>query len=302
MMQKKFYGTGVALITPFHKYGTIDFTSLGDMVDHLIDGGVDYIVALGTTSEAATLSDDEKIAVVDFVVDRVESKIPIVVGVGGNNTLAIEAQFKKFPYQGVDGILSVTPYYNKPNQKGLYYHYKTLANATDLPIILYNVPGRTCCNMTAETTLRLAYDFDNIIGIKEASGDMVQILNILKSKPDDFQVISGDDALTYNMIGIGATGVISVTANAYPNEFSKMVNSAMKKDWITAQKINFSLLEFMEAIFEDGNPAGIKSALNTMGLIKHHLRLPLVKVNVQTANKIKQFVDEYKSPVLSITN
>lgn len=297
MKHKNFSGTGVALITPFHKYGTIDFTSLGIMVDHLVDGGVDYIVALGTTSEAATLSEDEKTAVVDFVVDRVESRVPIVIGIGGNNTMSLEAIFKKLPYQGVDGILSVTPYYNKPNQKGLYYHYKTLANATDLPIILYNVPGRTSCNMTAETTLRLAHDFENIVGIKEASGDIVQIMNIIKSKPDDFLVISGDDALTYNMIGVGAMGVISVTANAYPKEFSMMVNKALESDRKKAQKINFSLLEFMEAIFEDGNPAGIKSALSTMGLIKNHLRLPLVKVNVQTANKIKQFVDDYKSVV-----
>lgn len=295
MKFKKFSGTGVALVTPFHKYGTIDFTSLGNMVDHIVEGGVDYIVALGTTSEAATMSEDERTAVVDFVVDRVESRVPVVVGVGGNNTLAIEASFKKFPYQGVDGILSVTPYYNKPNQKGLYYHYKTLANATDLPIILYNVPSRTSCNMTAETTLRLAHDFKNIVGVKEASGDMVQIMNIIKSKPDGFMVISGDDALTYNMLGVGAEGVISVTANAYPKEFSTMVKKALNGDWDVAQKINFSLLDFMEAIFEDGNPAGVKSALNSMGLIKHHLRLPLVKVNVQTANKIKQFVDDYVS-------
>lgn len=297
MKFKRFSGTGVALVTPFHKYGTIDFTSLGNMVDHIVKGGIDYIVALGTTSEAATMSEDEKTAVVDFLVDRVETRVPIVVGVGGNNTLSIEASFKKFPYQGVDGILSVTPYYNKPNQKGLYYHYKTLANATDLPIILYNVPSRTSCNMTAETTLRLAHDFKNIVGIKEASGDMVQIMNIIKSKPDDFMVISGDDALTYNMLGVGAMGVISVTANAYPKEFSLMIKNALKGNWEEAQKINFSLLDFMEAIFEDGNPAGIKSALNSMGLIKHHLRLPLVKVNVQTANKIKQFVDDYISPV-----
>lgn len=297
MRINRFHGTGVALVTPFHKYGTIDFTSLGLMVDHVLNGGVDYIVALGTTSEAATMSDDERTAVLDFIVDRVESKIPIVVGLGGNNTLAIEAQLKRLSFHGVDGILSVTPYYNKPNQKGLYYHYKTLANATDLPIILYNVPGRTSCNMTAETTLRLANDFNNIVGIKEASGDMVQIMNIIKSKPKDFQVISGDDALTYNMIGVGASGVISVTANAYPQEFSSLVNSALKQDWATAREINFSLLEFMETIMEDGNPSGIKSALSTMGLIKHHLRLPLVKVNVQTANKIKQFVDDYRSPL-----
>lgn len=297
METNKLKGTGVALITPFHKYGTIDFTSLGELVEHVIIGGVNYLVALGTTSEAATLTEDEKIAVVEFIVDKAEGRVPVIVGVGGNNTIALESQLKKFPYQNVDGILSVTPYYNKPNQKGLYYHFKTLASATDLPIILYNVPSRTSVNMEAETTLKLAEEFSNIVAIKEASGDMFQITKILKDKPKDFLVISGDDVLTYNMIGGGASGVISVTANAYPAEYSQMVNSALKNNWKTAKEFNFSLLEFMEAIFEDGNPAGIKSALNTMGIIKHHLRLPLVKVNVQTANRIKQFVDDYKSPL-----
>ncbi|NPD47118.1 MULTISPECIES: 4-hydroxy-tetrahydrodipicolinate synthase [unclassified Lentimicrobium] len=297
METSKLKGTGVALITPFHKYGTIDFTSLGELVEHVINGGVNYLVALGTTSEAATLTEDEKIAVVEFIVDKAEERVPVIVGVGGNNTIALESLLKKFPYQNVDGILSVTPYYNKPNQKGLYYHFKTLASATDLPIILYNVPSRTSVNMEAETTLKLAEEFSNIVAIKEASGDLFQITKILKDKPKDFLVISGDDALTYNMIGAGASGVISVTANAYPTEYSQMVNSALKNNWKAAKDFNFSLLEFMEAIFEDGNPAGIKSALNTMGIIKHHLRLPLVKVNVQTANRIKQFVDDYKSPV-----
>lgn len=297
MKLNQFFGTGVALITPFHKYGTIDFSSLGIMIDHVVNGGVDYIVALGTTSEAATMSEDEKIAVVEFVVDRVENKVPVVVGVGGNNTMAIEDKLKKLPYTGISAILSVTPYYNKPNQKGLYYHFKTLATATDLPIILYNVPGRTAVNMVADTTLKLAHEFPNIVGIKEASGNMVQVMEILKSKPKNFQVISGDDALTYNMMGAGAVGVISVTANAYPKEFSTMVRSALDQNWDHSKMLNFSLLEFMDAIFEDGNPAGIKSALSTMGLIKHHLRLPLVKVNVQTANRIKQFIDDYKSPL-----
>ncbi len=297
METNKLKGTGVALITPFHKYGTIDFTSLGDLVEHVIKGGVNYLVALGTTSEAATLTEDEKIAVVEFIVDKAEGRVPVIVGHGGNNTTALELQLKKFPYQNVDGILSVTPYYNKPNQKGLYYHFKTLASATDLPIILYNVPSRTSVNMEAETTLKLAEEFSNIVAIKEASGDMFQITKILKDKPKDFLVISGDDVLTYNMIGGGASGVISVTANAYPAEYSQMVNSALKNNWKSAKEFNFSLLEFMEAIFEDGNPSGIKSALNTMGIIKHHLRLPLVKVNVQTANRIKQFVDDYKSPL-----
>lgn len=294
MDTNKFQGTGVALVTPFHKYGTIDFTSLGTLVDHVIKGGVDYLVALGTTSEAATMTDDERVAVVDFIVDQVDGKLPIVVGLGGNNTIGIESQLNKLPYHNIDALLSVTPYYNKPNQKGLYYHYKTLANSSDLPIIMYNVPSRTAVNMHAETTVKLAQEFSNIIGIKEASGDMFQVMKIMRDKPKDFQVISGDDALTYSMIGAGASGVISVSANAYPKEFSQMVSYALQGKWKAARDINFSLLEFMDAIFEDGNPAGIKSALSTLSLIKHNLRLPLVKVNVQTANRIKTFVDEYK--------
>lgn len=297
METSRFKGTGVALVTPFRKYGTIDFTSLGNIVDHTIKGGVDYLVALGTTSEAATLLDDEKVAVVDFIVERANGKVPIVVGMGGNSTQGIESALKNIPFQNVDAILSVTPYYNKPNQKGLYYHYKSLANASDLPIILYNVPGRTSVNMSAETTVKLAKEFSNIIGIKEASGDLVQVQTILRDKPKDFLVISGDDALTYNMIGAGADGVISVTANAYPKEYSTMVQLALAKKYKAALDINFSLLDFMEAIFEDGNPAGIKAALNTMKIIDNHLRLPLVKVNVQTANKIKSFIETYKTPL-----
>jgi len=297
METAKFRGTGVALVTPFRKYGTIDFTSLGKLIDHTIDGGVDYLVALGTTSEVATLHDDEKVAVVDFIVERANGRVPIVVGVGGNSTQGIESALKNIPFQNVDAILSVTPYYNKPNQKGLYYHYKSLANASDLPIILYNVPGRTAVNMTAETTVKIAKEFSNIIGIKEASGDLVQVQKILRDKPKDFLVISGDDALTYNMIGSGADGVISVTANAYPQEYSTMVKLALAKKNKAAIDINFSLLEFMEAIFEDGNPAGIKAALNTMNILENHLRLPLVKVNVQTANKIKSFIETYKTPL-----
>ena len=293
----KLRGTGVALVTPFRKYGTIDFTSLGKLVDHTIDGGVDYLVALGTTSEAATMIDDERVAVVDFIVERANGRVPIVVGIGGNSTQGIESQLQKMPYQNVDAILSVTPYYNKPNQKGLYYHYKALANASDLPIILYNVPSRTAVNMSAETTVKLANDFSNIIGIKEASGDLVQVQTILRDKPKNFLVISGDDALTYSMIGAGGDGVISVTANAYPKEYSTMVKLALAKKNKAACDINFSLLDFMDAIFEDGNPAGIKAALHTMSILENHLRLPLVKVNVQTANKIKAFIEAYSSPL-----
>jgi len=293
----KLRGTGVALVTPFRKYGTIDFTSLGKLVDHTIDGGVDYLVALGTTSEAATMVADERVAIVDFIAERANGRVPIVVGVGGNSTQGVESQLQKMPYQNVDAILSVTPYYNKPNQKGLYYHYKSLANASDLPIILYNVPGRTGVNMSAETTVKLANEFSNIIGVKEASGDLVQVQTILRDRPKNFLVISGDDALTYSMIGAGGDGVISVTANAYPKEYSTMVKLALSKKNKAACDLNFSLLDFMEAIFEDGNPAGIKAALNAMSILENHLRLPLVKVNVQTANKIKAFIEAYKSPL-----
>lgn len=297
MTNSKFYGAGVALTTPFHKYGTVDFTSLGILINHVVDGGIDYVVALGTTSEAATLTSDERKAVLDFIIENVNKRVPIVVGIGGNNTQSLVESIKHFDFEGIDAILSVTPYYNKPNQKGLYYHYKAIASISPLPIILYNVPGRTAVNMTAETTLKLAHEFKNIIGIKEASGNMVQIMNIIKDKPKDFLVISGDDSLTDSVVALGGAGVISVTANAYPAELHHLVKDGLKKNFEEAHKINNSLLEFMEAIFEDGNPAGIKAALSVMGIMKNNLRLPLVKANVPTFNKIKVFVEEYKSPI-----
>ncbi|MFH0999419.1 MAG: 4-hydroxy-tetrahydrodipicolinate synthase [Bacteroidota bacterium] len=297
MKNSKFYGAGVALTTPFHKYGTVDFTALGNLIEHVIKGGIDYVVALGTTSESATLTNDERKAVLNFIIENVNGRVPVVVGIGGNNTQYLIETIKHFDFEGIDAILSVTPYYNKPNQKGLYYHYKAIASITQMPIILYNVPGRTAVNLSAETSLRLAHEFKNIIGIKEASGNMVQIMNLIKGKPKDFLVISGDDALTDAMVSLGGVGVISVTANAYPAEFHHMVKAGLEKNTDLAHKINNSLLEFMEAIFEDGNPAGIKAALSVMGIMKNNLRLPLVKVNVPTFNKIKSFVDEYKSPV-----
>lgn len=297
MKNSKFYGAGVALTTPFHKYGTVDFTSLGNLIEHVIKGGIDYVVALGTTSEAATLTVDERKAVLYFIIENVNKRVPIVVGIGGNNTQSLVETIKHFDFEGIDAILSVTPYYNKPNQKGLYYHYKALASISPLPIILYNVPSRSCVNMSAETTLKLAHEFDNIIAIKEASGNMIQIMNIIKDKPKDFLVISGDDPLTDSMVALGGAGVISVTANAYPAEFHQLVKAGLKKDFEEAHRINNALLEFMEAIFEDGNPAGIKVALSVLGLMKNNLRLPLVKANVPTSNRIKTFVEEFKSPV-----
>lgn len=297
MKNSKFYGAGVALTTPFHKYGTVDFTSLGNLIEHVIKGGIDYVVALGTTSEAATLTVDERKAVLNFIIENVNKRVPIVVGIGGNNTQSLVETIKHFDFEGIDAILSVTPYYNKPNQKGLYYHYKALASISPLPIILYNVPSRSCVNMSAETTLKLAHEFNNIIAIKEASGNMIQIMNIIKDKPKDFLVISGDDPLTDSMVALGGAGVISVTANAYPAEFHQLVKAGLKKDFEEAHRINNALLEFMEAIFEDGNPAGIKVALSVLGLMKNNLRLPLVKANVPTSNRIKTFVEEFKSPV-----
>lgn len=297
MRNSEFIGTGVALTTPFHKYGTVDFTSLGNLIEHVIKGGVDYVVALGTTSEAATLTEDERKAVLNFIIENVNKRVPIVVGMGGNNTQAVVETIKHCDLEGIDAILSVTPYYNKPNQKGLYYHYKAIASISPLPIILYNVPSRTCVNMTAETTLKLAQDHTNIIGTKEASGNMVQIMNILKDKPVDFLVISGDDPLTNSMVALGGAGVISVTANAYPAEFKQLVQAGLTKDFEKSNTLNNALLPFMEAIFEDGNPAGIKAALSIMGLMKNNLRLPLVKTNVPTLNKIKSFIEEFKSPI-----
>jgi len=278
-MKKSIDGTGVAIVTPFHNYGTVDFTSLGKIIEHIIQGGVDFVVALGTTSEAATLSADERLAVVNFIKETVNGRIPIVLGCGGNNTHAIVDFIKLTDFDGIDAILSVAPYYNKPNQKGIYNHFKLIAGASKVPVILYNVPGRTCSNIAAETTIKLAKEFKNIMGIKEASGDMVKVMQILRDRPKGFKVFSGEDALTYPMMTMGADGVISVAAMAYPKEYSDMVRLIKQQKYDAALKIHFSLLDFIEAIFADGNPAGIKAALSMMDFSKNNLRLPMVKVN-----------------------
>ena len=272
-------GTGVAIVTPFHNYGTVDFTSLEQIIEHIIKGGIDFIVALGTTSEAATLSMDEKYAVVNFIKETVNGRVPIVLGCGGNNTHAIVDYIKGQDFEDIDAILSVAPYYNKPNQKGIYNHFKLIAGASPVPVILYNVPGRTCSTILAETTVRLAKEFKNIMGVKEASGNMGQIMELLRDKPKDFKVFSGDDALTFPMMTMGADGVISVAAMGYPKEYANMVRLLKAKKYDQALKIHFSLLEFIDAIFADGNPAGIKAALSMMGLAKNNLRLPMVKIN-----------------------
>ncbi len=294
-MSKKFKGTGVAIVTPFHKHGTVDFTSLGKLIDHIINNGINYIVALGTTGETATLTEKEKIAVTDFIIETTDKRVPIVLGIGGNNTQKLIEQVKETNFDGIDAILSVAPYYNKPQQKGLYYHFKSIADVSPVPMIIYNVPGRTGVNISVETTLKLANEVECIIGIKEASGNLMQIMQIIKDKPKDFLVISGDDALTMPTICAGADGVISVVANAFPKEFSEMVQYALDGKMLKAKELHYKLFDFGNAIFEDGSPAGIKAALEVLDLCQNNLRLPLVKVNKQTLlnihNKVKEITN-----------
>lgn len=287
-------GTGVALVTPFHKQGNIDFGSLEKLVDYNVSNGVDYLVVLGTTGEAVTLSKDEKYAIVQFVKEQVAGRLPIVMGLGGYNTQDVVDCLQTSELDGIEAILSVTPYYNKPTQRGLYLHYKHLASASPLPIILYNVPGRTSVNLSAETTLSLAKDFNSIIGIKEASGNFSQIMEIISNRPKGFLVISGDDALTLPMIAAGANGVISVVANAYPATFSKMVKAALSQNMEEARKLHYSLLPFINLLFADGSPGGVKAALDKMNIVQNNLRLPVVKVNKSIQYQISSMINELK--------
>ncbi len=278
---------GVALITPFKDDESIDFDALTKLIEYQIQNGIDYLVVLGTTAETPTLTEQEKNEVLSFVIERVKERVPIVLGLGGNNTRGIVERLKTESFQGVDAILSVVPYYNKPSQEGIYQHYKAIASATKLPVILYNVPGRTGVNMTAETTLRLAREFDNIVAIKEASGNITQMDDIIKNKPKDFMVISGDDGITFPLITLGAVGVISVIGNAFPREFSRMVRLALEGDYANALLIHHKFTELFELLFVDGNPAGVKSILSSMGYIRNRLRLPLVPTRITTYEKIR---------------
>jgi 4-hydroxy-tetrahydrodipicolinate synthase len=277
-MSEVFKGTGVAIVTPFHDSGNIDFGSFEKIIEHVVGGGVNYIVALGTTGESATLSRDEKVAVLDFVVETVNKRVPVVAGLGGNNTQEVINTMRSTSFEGIDAILSVCPYYNKPQQKGLYIHFKAIAGACPVPVILYNVPGRTSVNLTAETTVRLAQDFKNIIGIKEASGNLLQCMDIIRDRPQGFLVFSGDDALALPLMAVGADGVISVVANAFPHIVSEMVSHCMKGKFSKARNLHFSSLQLTNLLFMDGNPSGIKAALEIIGLCQNHVRLPLVKV------------------------
>ena len=276
-MNNPFTGSGVALVTPFHKDGSIDFDALKKLVQLQIDGGTDFLVVQGTTGESPTLSQDEKMQVLQTVMDVNQGKLKIVYGVGGNNTLAVGETLKKVP-AGVDGILSVSPYYNKPIQKGIIEHYKYIASCTDLPIILYNVPGRTGSNVLPETTIALA-EIPNIVAMKEASGSMEQIMEIIRLRKPDFGVLSGDDAITMPLIAAGADGVISVVANAFPEKFSKMVHASMEGDLDTARKEHYDLLPITKMFFEEGNPGGVKVALAVRGIMEENMRLPLFPVS-----------------------
>lgn len=278
-MKSLFTGTGVALVTPFNIDNSINFKALESIVDHCISGGVEYLVALGTTSEAVTLSSSEKKEVVNTIISATAGRVPVVLGLGGNHTAEALKQLSEGLQYGIDGILSVVPYYNKPTQDGMFAHFDAIAQNSPVPVILYNVPGRTAANMKAATTLELAHKHSNIAGIKEASGDMIQIMEIIRDKPKDFRVISGDDAITLPMIAVGAEGVISVVANAWSRAFSKMVRLQLNNKNEEAKKLHYSLLKTIDLLFAEGNPAGIKSLLNCMGLCNKTVRLPLVSVS-----------------------
>jgi 4-hydroxy-tetrahydrodipicolinate synthase len=294
MDPKRFTGTGVAIVTPFRNDGSIDFRSLGTLVEHLIKGGADYIVALGTTGESVTLSKDEKKAVISFVTDSVSGRIPVVVGMGGNNTQEVLDCINQNDLSGADAILSVAPYYNKPSQLGMFLHFKAISEVSPLPVILYNVPGRTGSNMNAETTLKLAMEFKNIIAIKEASGNLTQIMQIVMNKPKNFLVISGDDALTLPIISLGGSGVISVVANAYPKDFSDMVKYALQGELTKACAIHYKLLDLIQALFEEGSPSGIKALLEILKICVNHVRLPLAPISEKHYEKISQLAKKIK--------
>jgi 4-hydroxy-tetrahydrodipicolinate synthase len=295
MTSTLFNGTGVAIVTPFDAQKQVDYAALENLLNHIIKGGVEFIVAMGTTSEAATLDETEKKDVLSHVIDVVNNRLPILLGIGGNNTQQIVETIGKTDLSNVSGILSVAPYYNKPNQRGLYEHFSAIARSTSKPIILYNVPGRTCSNILAKTTLKLAHEFEHIVAVKEASGDFSQIMEVIQHKPAHFSVLSGDDALTLPMISVGAKGVISVTANAFPEAFSNMVRYALNGAYAEAGELHYSLLETMEQLFADGNPAGVKKALSVLNIAEENLRLPLVKVNDEVARKLENLIQKMEA-------
>jgi len=292
MQMKKFKGAGVAIVTPFKNDSSIDFAALGRVINHVISGGINYIVAIGTTGESVTLTQEEKKAVISYVVETVDNRVPIVCGIGGNNTHEVVNSIRHADLEGVDGILSVTPYYNKPTQRGLFQHFREIATCSPIPVIIYNVPGRTSCNITAETCLELAHAFENIVAVKEASGDLTQIMKIINGKPENFSVIAGDDMLTIPVIASGGAGVISVLANAFPSQCSEIVSQSLKNNFKAAREIQFRYLEIIELLFVEGNPAGVKDMLSIMNLCHNFVRLPLVAVSRPVHTRIQKVIEE----------
>ena len=286
MAQNIFKGLGIALVTPFTQEGEVDYTALSKLIDYQLANGADFLCILATTGETPTLTAEEKAKIKQMVIEKAGDKVPVLMGCGGNNTAEVVRELKEADFAGIDGILSVCPYYNKPSQEGLYQHFKAIAAASPLPVVLYNVPGRTGVNLKAETTVRLAKDCPNIVAIKEASGSLEQVDEIIKNKPDSFDVISGDDALTFPMIACGAAGVISVIGNALPKEFSRMIRLEMKGEIDAARKIHHRFTDLFNLLFVDGNPAGVKAMLHEMGMIENVLRLPLVPTRLTTMQRI----------------
>ncbi|HEX8332029.1 MAG TPA: 4-hydroxy-tetrahydrodipicolinate synthase [Segetibacter sp.] len=283
-------GTGVALITPFNENKEVDFEALNRLIDFVIRGGVEYVITLGTTGETPTLEKSEKVDIINFTCEKVNNRIPVVVGVGGNNTNEVVKDLHSLPLDKADAILSASPYYNKPSQQGIYQHYKTIAAETGKSVILYNVPSRTGSNISAETTIRLAREVENICGMKEASGNMIQCMHILKERPHDFLVVSGDDHLTLPLIALGMDGVISVAANCFPKDFSEMVRCSLKANNKAAQGLHFKMLHGFDLLFAENNPAGVKAFLAEIGIIQNQLRLPLVPLSEKIHDAIKKYL------------
>lgn len=293
-MNNIFHGLGIALVTPFKPNGEVDYEALRRLIDYQLDNGADFFAILATTSESPCLSAEEKETIAHTIIDHVAGRARILKYCGGNNTAAVVDEIKHADWKGVDGILSICPYYNKPSQEGLYQHFKAIAEVCPLPIVLYNVPGRTGVNLKAETTVRIAKDFDNIVAIKEASGSLEQVDEIIKNKPKNFEVISGDDALTFPMIASGAVGVISVIGNALPKEFSQMIRLEFRGEYEPARVIHHQFTELYKLLFVDGNPAGCKALLNDMGLIENVLRLPLVHTRIETKQKMNEIIKKMR--------
>jgi 4-hydroxy-tetrahydrodipicolinate synthase len=289
-----FTGTGVAIVTPFKNDRTVDFDALRRIVNHCIDGQVDYIVVLGTTGESVTLNASEKADVARCVVDATAGRVQVVIGVGGNDTAKVVEAIRHTDFDGISGLLSVTPYYNRPAQAGLIEHYKAVASASPVPVILYNVPGRTGVNMTAETTLTLAHEVDNIVAVKEASGMLAQMTQIIKDRPDNFSVISGDDAISLPLAALGGQGVISVVANAFPREVSTIICESLANNFTAAQAVQYAMCNLFETLFAEGNPSGIKAALSILGLSQNVLRLPLVPVSQKTYDVLESLIKKMK--------